>query len=125
MDGMKQESAAATSRPEITGVITTFDNTPRREYKAANIYNSGEPDKVVERFNTSLHAAVYYHSCCRQEMANDRFVAINAWNEWAEGMSVEPSDVYGRRFLEVIRDVKEQVSSHGCKASFAQNGLQQ
>jgi hypothetical protein len=115
MDGMKQEAASATSRPEITGVITTFDNTPRREYKSSNIYNPGEPDEVVERFNASLHAAVYYHSCCQQEMANDRFVAINAWNEWAEAMSVEPSDVYGRRFLEVIRDVKEQVSSHGCK----------
>jgi hypothetical protein len=121
LKGPKQESAVtatATSRPEITGVITTFDNTPRREYKTANIFNPGKPDNIVDRFNTSLYAAVYYHSCCQQERADARFVAINAWNEWAEGMSIEPSDAYGRRFLEVIRDVKEQLLRDGCKGFF-------
>jgi hypothetical protein len=124
LKGPKQESAA-TSRPEITGVITAFDNTPRREYNTATILNPGEPDTIVDRFNTSLHAAIYYHACCHQERADDRFVAINAWNEWAEGMSIEPSDVYGRRFLEVIRDAKKQVLRDGCKGSFAQSSLHQ
>ena len=37
--------------------------------------------------------------------SNDKFVIINAWNEWDERMALEPSDVYGRKFLETIRDV--------------------
>ena len=44
----------------------------------------------------------------------DRFVAINAWNEWAEGMAIEPSDVYEYGWLEVIRTVKTQVQQEDC-----------
>ena len=29
---------------------------------------------------------------------DDRFIILNAINEWAEGMALEPSDVYGRNF---------------------------
>ena len=100
-------------REEIIGVITSFDNTPRRDYDNANIYSPDVPEKILERFKTNLRVALQYHSCCHQR-TNDRFVAINAWNEWAEGMSVEPSDVYGRGFLEIIRDVKTQVQEAGC-----------
>ncbi len=42
------------------------------------------------------------------------FVAINAWNEWGEGMAIEPSDTYGRGFLEIIRDVKDELREGGC-----------
>ena len=38
----------------------------------------------------------------RKEDGDDRFILINAMNEWAEGMALEPSDVYGRKFLETI-----------------------
>jgi hypothetical protein len=114
LDGAKHHPTSL--RPEITGVCSTFDNTPRRSFKTSSIWNSGKPKKVLERFNTSLRAAVHLHTCC-YERTNDRFVAINAWNEWAEGMSLEPSDVYGRGFLEVIRDVKAQVRKDGCSGS--------
>jgi hypothetical protein len=74
---------------------------------------------------------MYYESCCFSDIGtndvrttstltttdtttlrvdgDDRFVLINAWNEWAEGMAMEPSDVYGRKFLETIRDTKNEV----------------
>ena len=35
-------------------------------------------------------------------------------NEWAEGMALEPSDVFGRSFLEAIQDVKREVKLSGC-----------
>jgi hypothetical protein len=35
-------------------------------------------------------------------------------NEWAEGMVLEPSNVYGHRFLETIRDVKRHQADHQC-----------
>jgi hypothetical protein len=43
-----------------------------------------------------------------------RFVVVNAWNEWAEGVPLEPSDVYGYRFLETVWNVKKKVLENEC-----------
>mmetsp|Transcript_56846 Transcript_56846/g.138383 ORF Transcript_56846/g.138383 Transcript_56846/m.138383 type:complete len:571 (+) Transcript_56846:348-2060(+) len=120
------------SIPEITGVITTFDNTPRREYKSSNIYNQGPPKEVLKKFETNLYAALYYQKCCLVsrsavdgqegtgnderigDMMEERFVAINSWNEWAEGMAIEPSDVYEYGWLETIQKVKSKVENVSC-----------
>lgn len=109
---------------DIAGIISSFDNTPRRQYDEANIWSSGPPEVVLERFRKSLHSALYYEACCfplekqmresKRKEDDDRFVLINAMNEWAEGMALEPSDLYGRRFLEVIRDVKQQRLTNQC-----------
>jgi Glycosyltransferase WbsX len=116
--------------PEMTGVITVFDNTPRREYKTSNMYNQGPSDEVLQKFETSFHAALYYQKCCVNHATvatysgddsgtttntmEERFVAINAWNEWAEGMAIEPSDVYGYGWLETIQRVKRQIQDELC-----------
>jgi hypothetical protein len=31
-------------------------------------------------------------------------IFINSWNEWAEGAQLEPCSVFGRGFLEALRD---------------------
>jgi Glycosyltransferase WbsX len=111
---------------EGTGVITTFDNTPRREYATSTIYQPDTPEKVLQRFETNLYAALYYQKCCQKpkpsgttslndhDNNNDRFVAINAWNEWAEGMAIEPSTTYGYKWLETIQSVKQRVQQESC-----------
>jgi len=80
----------------------------------------------VERFRKSLHAAIYYESCCfstapdaeirkkKSRKDDDRFIIINAMNEWAEGMVLEPSTTYGRHFLEVIQETKRSIQEQGC-----------
>lgn len=112
---------------DMAGIISSFDNTPRRDYDEANVWSSGTPDEVVGIFRKSLRAALYYEMCCfpdddhrdtPKEM-DDRFVIINSMNEWAEGMALEPSDVYGYKFLETIRDTKLDVVDRGC--SYAQS----
>ena len=74
-------------------------------------------------FRKSLDAALYYEACCfsdindrlsKVQKDDDRFIVINAMNEWGEGMALEPSNVYGRKFLETIRDVKDDLSKSRC-----------
>jgi hypothetical protein len=111
----KAKSSAAY---DVTGLLTAFDNTPRRDPQQARIYGYGSQDKVLARFRRNLMATLFYQTCCIQydTEVDTRFVTINAWNEWGEGMALEPSDVYGHGFLETIRDVKSEVAAMQCNA---------
>eukprot|EP00536_Pseudo-nitzschia_multiseries_P014116 jgi/Psemu1/310640/fgenesh1_kg.660_\ len=136
-NGVPKHADLYSHHPEIIGLVTAFDNTPRRKFKDATIWNGGEkeaesPDDAIERFAKSYSAALYHQKCCvdvarfRQQQnsnaglelnpleSNDRFVAINSMNEWAEGMAIEPSDVYGYRWLETIKKVQETVRNQSC-----------
>lgn len=104
------------NKPEIYGIPMTFDNTPRRDFKVANLWNIGPVASVVERFRASLKSALTFDACCwhpshRSLHHEERFIVINAWNEWGEGMSMEPSDVYGNKFLEAVKNVKLEVKA--------------
>jgi hypothetical protein len=112
--------------PEIAGILTSFDNTPRRDAENANLWSADQPHKVVERFYKSLYASIYYETCCfPHERADkehtkdddDRFILINSMNEWAEGMALEPSDVFGRQFLMAVQKAKADVLASGCSLS--------
>jgi len=109
---------------EISGILTSFDNTPRRSYKDATLWSADEPDVVVGRFEKSIEAALYYETCCfleedeitsAKQGGDSRFIVINSMNEWAEGMAMEPSDVFGRKFLEAILHKKKELVAGGCK----------
>ncbi len=79
-EGKKRENVAPHTRQEVTGLLTSFDNTPRRDFKTSTIYGADTPENILRRFETNLFASLYYNTCC-QEQTDDRFVAINAWNE--------------------------------------------
>ncbi|CAB9514087.1 Lipopolysaccharide biosynthesis protein-like protein [Seminavis robusta] len=110
--------------PDIAGIVSSFDNTPRRNYQDAVLWSNDQPAKVVERFQQSLYGSLYYEACCfpgelerrleTRRDQDDRFIIINAMNEWAEGMALEPSDVFGRSFLEAIREAKKRVRESQC-----------
>jgi lipopolysaccharide biosynthesis protein len=79
------------------GVMVAFDNTPRRRW-ASDIWIGANP----YTFRRWLSTAV------RSVLARDpdhRVVFVNAWNEWAEGAVLEPSDKFGRSYLLAVRDV--------------------
>lgn len=119
-DWCRQKDHSTKRLKDIVGIISSFDNTPRRNFEEANLFATGDPAEVVSRFQTSLHAALYYETCCFDDQLppksedDDRFILINAMNEWAEGMAIEPSDVYGRKFLETIRDTKKHLLQTKC-----------
>jgi len=94
---------------ELVGVVTSFDNTPRRELIKARLWISYQGEKgVLRNYGKNLWAALYYHACCYAEGGTNQFILINAWNEWAEGMAMEPSDVYKIDFLKHLQVLKRK-----------------
>lgn len=79
------------------GVMVAFDNTPRRQWDSDVWYGSNP-----YTFRRWLATAV---SSVLDREPEERLVFVNAWNEWAEGAVLEPTDRYGRAFLQAVRDV--------------------
>ncbi|MEO6701681.1 MAG: glycoside hydrolase family 99-like domain-containing protein, partial [Jatrophihabitantaceae bacterium] len=79
------------------GVMVTFDNTARRQWRSDLWYGSNP-----YTFRRWLSAAC---SAVSHRPPENRLVFVNAWNEWAEGAVLEPSRRYGRSYLQAVRDV--------------------
>lgn len=79
------------------GVMVNFDNTARRQWQPDLWYGSNP-----FTFRRWLNSAV---SAIADRDLDHRIVFINAWNEWAEGTVLEPSQRFGRTYLLAVRDV--------------------
>ncbi|MBZ2196416.1 glycoside hydrolase family 99-like domain-containing protein [Occultella gossypii] len=79
------------------GVMVTFDNTARRQWRP-DIWYGSNPYTFRRWLAECLHAVAH-------RPADERIVFINAWNEWAEGAILEPTDRFGRTYLQAVRDV--------------------
>lgn len=86
--------------PVYRGVMSGWDNTPRRGEKAWIFVNN-----TAEVYGKWLKKVVRESAARRGE--DDQFVFINAWNEWAEGATLEPSRMHGRSYLEATRSALE------------------
>ncbi|WP_407179649.1 glycoside hydrolase family 99-like domain-containing protein [Bradyrhizobium sp. STM 3562] len=76
------------------GIIPAWDNTPRRQDTSTIIINS-RPD-LYGAWLAYLRA---YSRIVHPDQEN-RFIFINAWNEWGEGCYVEPDLRWGLAYLE-------------------------
>ena len=79
------------------GVMVNFDNTARRQWKPDLWYGSNP-----YTFRRWLNAAV---GAVMDRERDERVVFINAWNEWAEGTVLEPTQRWGRTYLQAVHDV--------------------
>jgi lipopolysaccharide biosynthesis protein len=78
------------------GVMPSWDNTARRQ-NAPDIFLNSSP----ELFEFWLrHQAI---KAIEDKQNAEKFLFINAWNEWAEGCHLEPCLRYGHRHLEAVR----------------------
>lgn len=83
------------------GGFTGYDDTPRRGIDGIVIENA-TPEKF-EKYLIELIA--------KNRASGNEFVFINAWNEWGEGMHLEPDQKYGTAFLEAVASAKSSILS--------------
>jgi lipopolysaccharide biosynthesis protein len=81
------------SRPTFPGVMPSWDNEARRPGGGRMFHNS-----TPALYGKWLKAAIDH--TCDHLSTTQRFVFINAWNEWAEGAYLEPDQYYGRAYLQ-------------------------
>lgn len=90
-------SYSGTPYRRYRSVCPSWDNTPRK--KEAAIVIAGSSPGRFTRWIANAVRDTRRHSQSEQ----DRFVFVNAWNEWAEGAHLEPDERYGYAWLESVR----------------------
>lgn len=77
--------------------VSGYDDTPRRGYNGECMINRDE--KLFSRQLISIADKSQSEGC--------PFYFINAWNEWGEGMYLEPDAIEKYKYLEVIKAVSD------------------
>lgn len=83
------------------GGFTDFDDTPRR----------GRNGWFLEGTSSKLFEKYLYLLMRKNQKADNEYTFINAFNEWGEGMYLEPDKKNGYAYLEILRQVKERVNT--------------
>ena len=80
----------------IAGVMPSWDNTARRK-RSAHIAHGANPARFAK----------WLRGICRERLAGSyrQELFVNAWNEWAEKATLEPSGQYGSAYLNALRSV--------------------
>ena len=79
--------------------VSGYDDTPRRG-KCGECLIHNTP-KI---FEDNLRKLMIKSAACGNE-----FLLINAWNEWGEGMYLEPDEQNGFAYLEAIQHIKDEM----------------
>ena len=82
--------------------FTGFDDTPRRGRRGNALIDS-TPDK----FRVFLEKTM-----AKNEVLGNDLTFINAWNEWGEGMHLEPDEKFQYAYLEAVKNAKESYTEY-------------
>jgi len=81
--------------------FTGYDDTPRRG-RSGLVITGATPYKFGKYMQKLIMKAEHY-KC--------EFIFINAWNEWGEGMYLEPDEKNGEEYLKEYKNAKETVEN--------------
>lgn len=99
ISGLEKNYSSKSKRKEYFGCSVGWDNTPRHQ-KYGQVYINSSPENFKDTFSFLLKKSL--------QLGNE-LIFINAWNEWAEGMYLEPDELNKYKFLESIRDSKKEL----------------
>ena len=88
----------------IYGGFVGFDDTPRR----------GSGGLAVVRSTPELFRDYLMELISKNASLGNDLIFLNAWNEWGEGMYLEPDEKNGYEYLEALAYAKEHYKD-GCK----------
>jgi hypothetical protein len=79
------------------GIFPNWDNTSRRCFQGPNILQ--QSPSLYEKWLKDI-----INWTLKNKSNKERFVFVNAWNEWAEGAHLEPDQKYGYAYLQATKD---------------------
>lgn len=104
------EAEAVSGTKTYFGAFTGFDDTPRRAENGLCLI--GSTPHLFQQF--------FYEMLKKNLKCGNEFVFVNAWNEWGEGMYLEPDQKYGFQYLEAVQSafdrMKNDRKAHGSEA---------
>ena len=92
--------------PYFRGITPGWDNSSRRKDNATIIINS-TPISYYKWLKNILNYTM------KNNVIPEKFIFINAWNEWAEGNHLEPCSKWGLEYLEATRKALTEVPDIG------------
>lgn len=84
-------------------VFPSWDNSPRKAYSGAHVFQL--PPSLYQRWLTDM-----LRWTAKTHPESERFLFVNAWNEWAEGAHLEPDMRYGYAYLQATKESLESLS---------------
>lgn len=82
------------------GCFPNWDNVPRKCYSGAYVFQN-----TPEDYMTWLSDLIEWTR--KNKEADEQFIFINAWNEWAESAHLEPDRKYGYAYLQATKEALE------------------
>ena len=87
------------------GLFPNWDNSPRRYNRGASILQN-----TPENYKVWLSDLIRWTN--EHNQPDERFIFVNAWNEWAECAHLEPDSYYGYAYLQKTREALEESESN-------------
>lgn len=79
--------------------MVNYDDTPRR----------GGNGKILSGFKPYLFKQYLKQLIKKNNTNKSSLIFLNAWNEWGEGMHLEPDDTYGYKVLESVKQARNEI----------------
>lgn len=95
----------------IYGGFVGYDNTPRK----------GVGGTVIDNASPTIFKKYLKMLLKKNELNNNSLVFINAWNEWGEGMHLEPDKKYGYEYLQAVKEALHEYKDVNIKLNNKQN----
>lgn len=97
----------------IYGGFVGYDDTPRR----------GKGGVVIDNATPVKFRSLLSELIAKNVAAENEIIFLNAWNEWGEGMHLEPDEKYGYAFLEAVCYAKSHYKEYLPKYATAYNNI--